>query len=499
MTLMFSFLSIEFAICFIVFYIAYWLCQRHIHLQNALLMLFSYICIYFMSNMYAVGLLLIYSLSIYAASYALDRFHKYKTWIVRLAVIVTLLQLSVFKYFDFFKTQTDQVLHALHADSAWLWSDLIMPLGLSYYSFQSISYLVDRAKQNVPLPRLSCLQACTYFSLLFTITAGPIARVYEAKGLTAVDGESSAMGRQLNSIHPRQVVYPGFALFLILLALIKKWWIASWIATQWVNPVFQNPLQYQSFEVLAAIYGYTLQLFLDFSGYSELMLGFALLLGFKLPVNFRAPLLAYNIRDFWDRWHISLSTWIRDYIYIPLGGSRGSLARTQAHLLLAMVLSGIWHGAGWGFVIWGALHGFALILLNLADLLAHRLGVKDRRNALANTGRLGRVIGRVVTVHFVCLAFIFFQAKTLTDANEIFQALAFNMFDVPLTTNPFYMLSLLLLAWIIYPFIYQRLGQPNVIYSFKLTPRSFVPLFIVFVVVLICAPSGIPGFIYANF
>lgn len=496
---MFSFLSIEFAICFIIFYVLYWLCQRYVDIQNILLTVFSYFCIYLMSTAMAVGVLFLYSLSIYMASYGIDRFKKHQLLIIRIAITVSVLQLCLFKYFDFFKHQTEQALFMLHTDSAWIFSDLIMPLGLSYYSFQSISYLVDRTKNQAVHPRLNFLQICTYFSLLFTITAGPIARVYSAKGLNAVDGESAAMGIQLQNAKPRQVLYPAFALFLIVLALVKKWWLASWIASAWVNPVFENPLQYQSFEVLAAIYGYTIQLFLDFSGYSELMLGLALLLGFKLPINFKAPLLAYNIRDFWDRWHISLSTWIRDYIYIPLGGSRGSFARTQAHLLLAMILSGIWHGAGWGFVIWGALHGLALIGLNLSDVLLYRLGVKDRRNALANTGALGRIIGRIITIHFVCFAFVFFQAKTLQDAKEVFQALTFNIINVPLTTNPFYFFILLLISWIFYPWFYQKMSQPHLPASYKLTALSFLPLFIVFVVVLICAPSGIPGFIYANF
>lgn len=310
------------------------------------------------------------------------------------------------------------------------------------------------------------------------------------------------MSEQLRQSQPRKILLPTIALLLLTIALIKKWWIAGWLADGWVNPVFANPMQYHSLEVLAAIYGYTLQLFLDFSGYSEMMIAFGLLLGFRIPVNFRAPLLAHNIRDFWDKWHISLSTWIRDYIYIPLGGSQGGFTRTQFNLLSAMVLSGVWHGSGWNFFIWGLLHGMGLVILNIADKgYQHFAKVESKyaRNAVSRSSAFAKLISIFFTITFVSFCFVFFRAKSFDEAMQVFQALFSNYINVQWSNNPLYILGLLTLAWLAYPALSRAL---NKLISQQLSVSKsalFIPLFIVFIIIVICAPSGIPGFIYANF
>ncbi|MCG2572141.1 MBOAT family protein [Acinetobacter sp. ME22] len=471
-------------------------------MQNILLVIASYLCIFLMSNWIAVSVIATYSCIIYFLSIAMDRWQIHKKKILLSGVIFTLLQLAFFKYYDFFRQESSLALDALHLDSSFLISNLLLPLGLSYYSFQSISYLLSRYHQETEVPRFNLPQLLLHFSFFATITAGPIARAKSAKGLTDIQQQPCGMSAQICQTEPRKILYPSLAFALILLALIKKWWIAGWLADHWVNPVFENPMQYHALEVLCAIYGYTLQLFLDFSGYSEMMVAFGLLLGFRLPVNFRAPLLAHNIRDFWDKWHISLSTWIRDYIYIPLGGSRGGFARTQVNLLIAMVLSGVWHGSGWNFFLWGLLHGLGLVLLNIGDKVyekVRKVSPRESRNVLANTGWLGKVIGTFVTIHFVCFCFVFFRAKSLDEALQVFQALFQNTVNVSWTNNPLYLLSILLISWIAYPFV--RHYTPKLSSIFGRVPKYAVsiPLFVVFLLVLICAPSGIPGFIYANF
>ncbi|WP_308469265.1 MBOAT family O-acyltransferase [Acinetobacter brisouii] len=471
-------------------------------MQNILLVIASYLCIFLMSNWIAVSVIATYSCIIYFLSIAMDRWQIHKKKILLSGIVFTLLQLAFFKYYDFFRQESSLALDALHLDSSFLISNLLLPLGLSYYSFQSISYLLSRYHQETEVPRFNLPQLLLHFSFFATITAGPIARAKSAKGLTDIQQQPCGMSAQICQTEPRKILYPSLAFALILLALIKKWWIAGWLADHWVNPVFENPMQYHALEVLCAIYGYTLQLFLDFSGYSEMMVAFGLLLGFRLPVNFRAPLLAHNIRDFWDKWHISLSTWIRDYIYIPLGGSRGGFARTQVNLLIAMVLSGVWHGSGWNFFLWGLLHGLGLVLLNICDKVyekVRKVSPRESRNVLANTGWLGKVIGTFVTIHFVCFCFVFFRAKSLDEALQVFQALFQNTVNVSWTNNPLYLLSILLISWIAYPFV--RHYTPKLSSIFGRVPKYAVsiPLFVVFLLVLICAPSGIPGFIYANF
>ena len=499
---MFSFLSIEFALLFIVFFSVYWAFRNRPEIQNIVLVLTSYGLVYLMAGGLAVTILLLFSLLVYCISICMDRYENIKKRLLIFGIVATLIQLSIFKYYDFFKPVVSASLDQFNLDSSGLAANLILPLGISYYSFQAISYMVSRYRDETECPRLNLIQLFMHFSFFATITAGPIARASSAKGLTDLQGQACGMSEQIRSTQPRQILMPSIALILIALALIKKWWIAGWLADQWVNPVFANPMQYHSLEVLAAIYAYTLQLFLDFSGYSEMMIAFGLLLGFRLPVNFRAPLLAHNIRDFWDKWHISLSTWIRDYIYIPLGGSRGGFSRTQINLVAAMVLSGIWHGSGWNFFIWGLLHGLALVLLNISDKVyqaTFKVEMREARDAISKSSWIGKISSVFITISFVSFCFVFFRAKTFDEGLLVFKALFNNYINVAWTNNPLYILTLFTLAWAVYPFVYRILSNLSASPVQLFRYRLLIPLFIIFTLIVICAPSGIPGFIYANF
>ncbi|MBI0158844.1 MULTISPECIES: MBOAT family protein [unclassified Snodgrassella] len=501
---MFSFISIEFGLSFIAFFCLYWLLGSKPKLQNLLLLCTSYLIVYLCGKIQALIALLLFTVFIYAISVRIVHAAKPRIWLIT-AIICTILNLALWKYFDFFRTSVSYGLDSLKLSSDWL-SGIILPLGLSYYSFQAISYLVSLYQErchNQPAGKVFTLPGLALHLAFFpTITAGPIARAYDARGLTDIYNQPCGMATQIYTPQRRRILAPTLALCLIVMALMKNWWLSGWIADNWVDPVFANPMQYHSLEILAAIYGYTVQLFFNFSGYSDLMIAIGLLLGFRLPVNFRAPLLAHNIREFWLRWHISLSTWIRDYIYIPLGGGRHRMARTQLNLLIAMALSGIWHGTGWHFLIWGLLHAAGMILLNLGDWMYSRLRhceLNKARDALSKSSRPAKIISIVVTVHFVCFCFIFFRAPTLNDALLLLHALFYNNINVPLSTNPFYFFSLLLLAWILYPFLAKF---TNMLYKrADSLPRYrlILPLLLLVVLVLICAPTGIPGFIYANF
>lgn len=499
---MFSFLSIEFSLFFILFFMVYWSFYKHPQWQNVILIIASYFIIYMMAGVIATGVLFAFSCAIYLISWAMQHYKTQRKKLLISGIILTLIQLSIFKYYEFFRHSISQTLDYFQLDSTGLMANLLLPLGISYYSFQAISYLVSRYHQESEVVQFNFLQLLTHFSFFATITAGPIARAKSASGLTDIQGQPCGMSHQLRQTEPRKLLFPLLALALILLALVKKWWLAGYLADNWVTPVFTNPMQYHSLEVLMAIYGYTLQLFLDFSGYSEMMVAFGLLLGFRLPVNFKAPLLAHNIRDFWDKWHISLSTWIRDYIYIPLGGSRSGFARTQMNLLIAMGLSGIWHGSSWNFLLWGLLHGFAIILLNCGDRMYQnyaQVPVKQARNVVANHSVLGKILGVIVTFNFVALCFVFFRASNLDDAILIFKALFNNYINIAWVNNPLYFLTILMLTWIIcaqYHRYHHQLWQ-----KVQCLPQIllYTLLFILFMILIVLAPSGIPGFIYANF
>lgn len=495
---MFSFLSVEFAFLFIVFFAVYWSFKNKPNIQNQIILVGSYVIIYLMAGITATLILFIFSTLIFFIGKQLIKSDNKKLWLI-MGIGITLINLSFFKYYEFFRSNVSSVMQLMQLDTSNIIANIIFPLGISYYSFQSISYLVALYKTEQKMD-ISYMNYLTYLSFFATISAGPIARLNDTKGLNDIAGRPCGSYEQLTTKQPRQLLYPKLALALIVLALTKKWWLAGYLADTWVNPVFANPTGFHSLEVLVAIYGYTVQLFLDFSGYSEMMVAFGLLLGFRLPMNFNAPLLAHNIRQFWDKWHISLSTWIRDYIYIPLGGSRKGFTRTQINLMVAMVLSGIWHGSTINFVLWGFLHAVAIALLNVGDLACQNItGRHKERNFLANSSIFGKILGVIFTVHFVVFAFVFFRATTTNDALLIFKALFYNHDNTSWVNNPYYLLALLALAWVIYPFYQKGIVKAGKVFYTLPSVVVYALLFVWFMFVVILAPSGIPSFIYANF
>jgi alginate O-acetyltransferase complex protein AlgI len=283
----------------------------------------------------------------------------------------------------------------------WHWS---FPLGISFYCFQSLTYTLDLYRKDAKATSsyLAYLSAVSFFP---TTLAGPITRVatllpqFERKDKTvsAEDG--------------------GRAVFLIGLGLMKKLLIADYIGLNLVNRIFDFPNLYTGTEVLIGVYGYALQLYFDFSGYSDIAIGSALLFGIKLPQNFKMPYAAENIPDFWRRWHITLSNWLRDYLYFSLPGLRSKWKIfTYLNLVLTMVIGGLWHGPSWTFVVWGLLHGVALA--------ATRAWQTWRGNPTPNPAKWARCIRVFITVHFVCFAWIFFRASSFENAVAILQRIA---------------------------------------------------------------------------
>jgi len=246
--------------------------------------------------------------------------------------------LAVFKYSDFF---TQDVLHLpirpLH---------LILPAGISFHTFQSMSYTVDVYRRRLA-PTRSILQFATFVLFFPQLVAGPIVRATE-------------LLPQLAALPRFDHVRAADGLYRIVVGLFKKIALADFLAIALVDRVFANPERYSALEVIVGVYAYALQIYLDFSAYSDIAIGSAQLLGFELPENFRTPYRSTNLQEFWRRWHISLSTWLRDYLYIPLGGSKRGGLFTYRNLIVTMLLGGLWHGARWTFIVWGALHGLGL-------------------------------------------------------------------------------------------------------------------------------------------
>jgi alginate O-acetyltransferase complex protein AlgI len=273
--------------------------------------------------------------------------------------------------------------------------DWVFPLGLSFYTFQALTYTLDLYRGDGKGTR-SLLEHLASVSFFPTLQAGPITRVVDlVKQLASPPGLSQVDG--------------GRAFFLIGMGLMKKALIADYLAENFVNRVFDTPNLYSGAEALLAVYAYSLQLYFDFSGYTDIARGTALLLGIKLPINFDRPYLSLNISEFWRRWHMSFSNWLRDYLYFSLPGKRTKVM-PYVNLVITMVLGGLWHGATWTFGIWGLLHGLALA--------GHRL-FQTKRGRKQPLNIWTRAAAIFVTYQFVCFTWIFFRAGSLPDALAI--------------------------------------------------------------------------------
>jgi D-alanyl-lipoteichoic acid acyltransferase DltB (MBOAT superfamily) len=291
--------------------------------------------------------------------------------------------------------------------------DIFLPVGISFFTFQSMSYTIDVYRRELqPLHRL--LDYAFYVSFFPQLVAGPIVRARDF------------LPQMQRPLLLTQETF-GEGLFLIISGLFKKAVISDYISVNFVERIFDNPSLYSGVENLFGVYGYALQIYCDFSGYSDMAIGLALWLGFRFPQNFRSPYQADSITDFWRRWHISLSSWLRDYLYISLGGNRKGKARMYLNLFLTMLLGGLWHGASLNFVFWGALHGIALGLHK-----AWRLATGKAKNATSHGIR--RLGAQLLTFHFVCFCWIFFRNQTFEGSATMIQQI-FTHFQPQLFTQ----------------------------------------------------------------
>jgi alginate O-acetyltransferase complex protein AlgI len=266
--------------------------------------------------------------------------------IVTVAVALDLGTLAVFKYYAFFVSNFDDALNRLNLGLPLPLLTIALPVGISFFTFQAISYVVD-VKRRVVEPA-STIDVAVYLSFFPHLVAGPIVRAREFLPQLATPRD------------PNHVAV-GSGLWLVGMGIVKKVVIADFLARTVVDPVFAVPQAYGAPDVLLAAYAYTAQIYCDFSGYTDMAIGLALLLGYVFPQNFRSPYRATGFRDFWRRWHMTLSRFLRDFVYIPLGGSRHGRLRTYRNLMITMLLGGLWHGAAWTFVLWGAYNGAGLV------------------------------------------------------------------------------------------------------------------------------------------
>lgn len=369
---------------FAAFIVVYLLLQRRTTARLMFVTLFSYYFYYKSSGTYFF-LLAVVTVSDFLLALLME--HTVTRWKRKLWVVVSLcVNLGLLCYFKY----TNFLLECWASLTGGSFSmlDIFLPVGISFFTFQSLSYTIDVYRREIK-PLTNLLDYAFYVSFFPQLVAGPIVRardfIPQIRRPLFVSDEMFGRG-----------------IFLIVSGLFKKAVISDYISVNFVERIFDNPTLYSGVENLMGVYGYALQIYCDFSGYSDMAIGIALLLGFHFNINFDSPYKSASVTEFWRRWHISLSSWLRDYLYISLGGNRKGKVRQHVNLIITMFLGGLWHGASWNFVLWGVLHGVALAV--------HKfwMSLTGRKKGEQSHG-IRRFFGVVVTFHFVCFCWIFFR------------------------------------------------------------------------------------------
>lgn len=379
---------------FVAFVFVYLMLRRRTTARLMFVTLFSYYFYYKSSGTYFFLLALV-TVSDFLIARFMDR--TAVGWRRKLgvasSVAINLGLLCYFKYtgflFDCFSSLTG---------GTYTSPDIFLPVGISFFTFQSLSYTIDVYRKEIT-PLTNLLDYAFYVSFFPQLVAGPIVR---ARDFIPQIRRPLFVSREMF----------GRGIFLIMSGLFKKAIISDYISINFVERVFDNPTLYSGVENLLGVYGYALQIYCDFSGYSDMAIGIALLLGFHFNMNFDSPYKSASITEFWRRWHISLSSWLRDYLYISLGGNRKGKIRQYANLIITMFLGGLWHGASWNFVFWGVLHGVALA--------AHKvwMTITGRKKGERSHG-IRRFFGILITFHFVCFCWIFFRNADFSTSLEM--------------------------------------------------------------------------------
>ena len=449
---------------FTLFILLFFALRNHHKARRYVFCIFSLYFFYKASGWF-VGLVLISAVVDFFLSNAIyrEKSQSRKKFLLVLSILFNLGMLFYFKYTDFFIEISNSLF-----DTKFNPLNLILPIGISFYTFENLSYTVDVYRGEFK-PANKFSDYLLFLAFFPKLMMGPIVRAHD-------------FVPQINE--PYVISERDFAkgFFLIISGLIKKLVISDYITLNMVDYMFDNPALHTGVENLMAVYGYAMVIYCDFSGYSEIAIGIALWLGFKIPPNFMSPYQSLNITEFWRRWHISLSTWLKDYLYIPLGGNRNfSIASfifvggflvgsfimgvelfhlsnlwaavvsavlllifiipalitrktsgiaANFNLLTTMLLGGFWHGASWNFIIWGAIHGVGLGIHKIWMLLT------DKSLSSLNQSRIYKIISGILTFHFVCFAWIFFKAEDLEIAKEMIYQI-FNNFDISVF-GPFY-------------------------------------------------------------
>lgn len=395
-----NFISLTFALFLIAVFIIYWLVRAD---KRWIVLLISSYIFYGAWNTKYLSLIILVTLISYGSALLLQYICRLRRMIMIITVIVCLGLLFSFKYINFFLSSVNSLLSVVDNRYHFSLLNIILPVGISFYTFQALGYVIDVYYRRTDAERHLGKYA-TFVAFFPQLVAGPIERTENLLPQIKEPKEFS-YSRAVSGLEK------------MLWGAWKKVVVADVLA-QYSDRVFANVQNYSGFAVLFATFAFTFQIYCDFSGYSDIAIGTARLLGIELMENFRAPYFSSSLREFWKRWHISLSQWFRDYLYIPLGGNRRVRFRTTVNLLFTFLVSGLWHGASMSFVVWGGVHGIGQLFEN---------GIRKHLN---KTNKAFIVLQTVITFLFCAFAWIFFRADTLRDAVLIIKTIPAGM------TNP---------------------------------------------------------------
>jgi alginate O-acetyltransferase complex protein AlgI len=465
-----TFNSIQFALFFLVVVFVYAPLHRHDRTRNCFLLLASYF-FYMQWNWKYAGLIALSTVIDYFAAGLLQNEMRQarRKALLLVSLTMNLGLLGLFKYYNFFAGSGNSLLTTMGVGATLPYLDVLLPVGISFYTFQTMSYSIDVYRRVIPAER-DFIKFAVFVSFFPQLVAGPIVR---AKDFLP----------QLQQRPPLSESRFTTGLWLVMRGLFKKVVIADMLAMLAVDRVFADPGAFGGLDLLLALYGYSFQIYNDFSGYSDVAIGLARILGFDLAVNFNRPYLALNVRDFWTRWHISLSGWLRDYLYIALGGNRGTRFQVTRNLMLTMLLGGLWHGAAWNFVLWGGWHGLLLALSRGTT----RVG--------GDYGLAGRLWRRVLTFHLIAVSWLLFRVSDLADLGTYLRGLC--QWGAPMAVSPLY-LAILICACVLH---FTPTGLPDRLGGMAARqPLAFQGLAVAGMFWLLVGMSiGAPAFIYFQF
>jgi alginate O-acetyltransferase complex protein AlgI len=392
-------------------------------------------------------------------------------------IVVNLGMFGYFKYYNFFVASLINALSSVGLKIEIAFIEVALPLAISFLTFHALSYIID-VYRRVLKPSTSLVDVLLYISFFPHLIAGPIVRADKFLAQTIRSRDSAA-------------IKIGNSILLILGGLFKKVIIANYLSSEFVNGVFRSPAEYSSLDLILAMYAYALQIYCDFSAYTDIAIGVANLLGYEFPQNFNYPYCALSLHDFWRRWHMSLSSWLRDYVYIPLGGNRFGEFTTCRNIMITMALGGLWHGANYNVLIWGLLHGSALVAERILGMV-HRSGAGSVKRS-----RFDAFIGWFVTFQFVSVTWVFFRSPSIEAALTYFSTL-FTGTNWSTTVTPVAAVAFALGA--LPQMIPQRwFNSLEERYANASLPVKVLVPFAVIFLISVAAPTGIAPFIYFQF